>query len=113
VLASGSDGTDKRTLKTDTTGDLSVFQLGYGTFATNPQAVTGTAANLGTNTAKAVCLIAFSTNTATVYVGATGVTASTGFPLVAGQPNCIQVNNTNLVFIVGTSGDKVGWELIN
>lgn len=114
VRVAGSDGTNTRNMLTDALGDLQVGKIGFGTFTTNQQAVTATAANLGTAASRAVCVLALSTNTIPVYVGGAGVTTSTGLPLVPGQSTCQPVSNTNLVFVVAsTTGAGVAWSLVN
>lgn len=42
-------------------------------------------------------------NTGTVYVGPTGVTSATGYPLVAGQSISYSVSNLSAVFVIGTN----------
>jgi hypothetical protein len=120
VQMSAFDGTDVRRVNSDTNGLLnvnvksSVAPVGRTTFSSGQAAVTGTAANLGTNTSKSVCVEAFIGNTITVYAGATGVTTSTGVPLNPGQGYCWDVANTNLIFVVAsTTGASVGWSLTN
>lgn len=120
VPVAGNDGTDVRTLSTDTAGVVnvnvksSVAPIGRASFSSGQAAVTGTAANLGTNTSKSVCVEAFIANTITVYAGAAGVTTSSGIPLNPGQGYCWDVANTNLVFVVAsTTGASVGWSLTN
>jgi hypothetical protein len=114
VEVGGTDGTDVRLIKTDGTGNQAIFQIGLSTFTSGQQAVTGTAAALATNTAKSVCVKALIANTINVYVGATGVTTSTGFELTPGGGACFTVANTNLVFVVAsTTGASVAWSLTN
>ncbi len=74
------------------------------------QAVTATAANLGANATHTVCITALSTNTIPVYVGGSGETTSTGFPLNAGDAYCWQVTNSNLLYVIAsTTGASVAW----
>lgn len=125
VQVAGSDGTDIRTVSTDATGKVNVVTtpasgssqnvvvLGNGTFNTNQQAVTASATALATNSAKSVCVTAFTTNTTIVYIGPSGVTTSTGFPLAPGQGTCQPLSNSNLIFVVGTVGASVGWGITN
>ena len=54
---------------------------------------------------KGVTISALSSNTKTVYIGLTGVSSSTGFPLSAGSSANFNVNNINLLYIVSVSGD--------
>ncbi len=90
-----------------------VSQVGDGTFSAAQQTVTGSAAALGTNTSKAVCVIALAANTGTVYLGGSSVSATVGFPLVAGANACATVSNTNLLYIIGTASDKVAYDWVN
>ena len=114
VRVCGSDGADCRTLKTDATGDLQTAFIGFGTFNAGQQAVTGTAANLGTNTARAVCVTALAANTIPVYLGPSGVTTSSGLELAPGAGTCQPVNNTNLLYVIATTtGASVSWSLVN
>ncbi|CAL4866743.1 hypothetical protein MMA231_00987 [Asticcacaulis sp. MM231] len=52
---------------------------------------------------------ALSTNTGTVYIGGSGVSASTGYPLVAGQSIAYGAANASQGYIICTNAaDKVG-----
>jgi hypothetical protein len=110
------DGTDVRYASGDSSGNLNVnvkttpIPTGAGTFASGQTAVTGTAAALPSHAANSVCVEALIGNTINVYLGATGVTTSTGFETPPGQTRCFDVNNTNLVFVVAsTTGASVSW----
>lgn len=73
------------------------------------QAATGTAAALPSGSlVNGVIVQALSTNTASVYVGKTGVTTSTGFELQPGQATSVAVANLSDVFIVGNT-QSVCW----
>lgn len=48
-----------------------------------------------------------STNAGTVYVGPSGVTTGTGYPLLAGEAISFGVTNASAVFIIGTASDVV------
>lgn len=110
----GGGGCSSPCAVTQSTIPWQTAQFGLSTLASGQQAVTGTAANLGTNTARTVCLAADIGNTITIYMGTTGVTTSTGFPLVAGQSTCQPVANTSEIFVVAsTTGAKVEWLLTN
>lgn len=88
--------------------------VGASAFASGQASVTGTAAALATHAAKFVCVKALIGNTINVYVGATGVTTSTGMELTPGQPICQYVSNTNLVFVVAsTTGASVAYTYTN
>ncbi len=78
------------------------------------QTPTSTAAPLTNGTfANGIVICAAKTNTGNVYVGGSGVTASTGFPIGPNAPsgqNCMSygVTNSNQVYIVdASSGDSV------
>jgi len=81
----------------------------YNTFDTSSQVITASAAPL-TGMVDAVhnyLLKAAPTNTGVVYIGPAGVTANTsagtdGFPLSAGQEVSIPINNTGVIFAIGT-----------
>lgn len=87
---------------------------GNGTYGSNQQSVTASAVALGTNTTKTVCIEALSTNLISVYIGATGVTTSTGFELIPGAGTCKTLSNTNLIFVVAsTTGASVTYDWTN
>lgn len=91
-----------------------VEPVGLGTFGTAQQSVTTMDAALGTNTSRVVCVTADIGNTITIYVGTTGVTTSVGVGLVAGQTDCQQLSNTNLVHVIaGSGGAKVDYSWVN
>ena len=48
-------------------------------------------------------------NTATIYVGQTGITASTGYPLAPGQSIAYGVTNLNAIYILGASGGTIAF----
>lgn len=53
---------------------------------------------------------ALSTNVASVFIGASAVTTSTGFELQPGQATSIAVSNQNLPYVIGSnSTDGVCW----
>lgn len=114
VNIGGTDGTNVRTVKTDTGGNLQEAFIGLGTFNAGQQAVTGTAAALPSASTRAVCVTALSTNTISIFLGPTGVTASTGLELQPGQATCQPVSNSNLIFVVAaTTGATATWSLVN
>jgi hypothetical protein len=75
------------------------------------QTATGSAAALPSQAfVNGVVITAKSTNGGTVYVGASGVTASTGYPLAAGQSISYAVANLSAIYILdSTSGDGVAF----
>jgi hypothetical protein len=115
VMVSGQTGTVAgpgtiRTLRTDDRGDALVVVDGNPTVLSDQQAVTASAVALATNTAKNICVVAPTTNQITVYVGPSGITTATGFPLAPGAGVCVPVTNTNLLFVIAsTTGASVGW----
>jgi hypothetical protein len=75
-----------------------------GTIVNGQQAVTGTAAALANHTVtQSLTVEALSTNTISVFVGATGVTTSTGIELPAGAAVTLPVSNSNVVFVVAST----------
>lgn len=56
---------------------------------------------------------ALSTNTASVFIGGSGVTTSTGFELQAGQAVPFTCNNITNLYVVGSNTtDKVCWNVM-
>ena len=78
---------------------------------TGQQTLSTTAAALPSNVlGNGLVITAPATNTATVYVGAAGVTTGTGYPLTAGQSISLSLSNSNGAFIIDTnSTDKVAF----
>ena len=59
-----------------------------------------------------VVIQALSTNTASVFIGNSGVTTANGFELTAGSSLTISPSNINLVYVIGTNAtDKVCWSV--
>jgi hypothetical protein len=54
-----------------------------------------------------IAIQALQTNTGVVFVGAAGVTASTGYPLSAGQQVSFGVTNAAAVFVLGQNASDV------
>lgn len=80
------------------------------TFSSGQQAVTATAANLGTATAQQVCVEALIANSINVYLGGSGVTTATGMEVPPGSVRCWVVNNSNLIYVVAsTTGASVSF----
>lgn len=99
-------------------GSSSLFPTTPGTglasFTAAQQAVTGTAAALGSNTAKFACLRVLGAGTQAVYVGAAGVATSTGYELSPGDSQCWPVSNTNLLNVIATTtGSTVAYDWVN
>lgn len=92
-----------------------------GTVTSNPslsatvisgqQSVTNSATALASNAlAHGICVQALSTNAASVFIGPTGVTITTGLELPAKSSTCLSVSNSNAVFVVDAAGgDNVTW----
>lgn len=91
-----------------------VAQTGLSTFGSNQQGVTESAVALGNHTAKSVCVKALSTNTSSVFVGASGVSDSTGFELPAGQGLCVNLANSDLIYVIAAdTSENVSYEWTN
>jgi hypothetical protein len=94
------------TVATQAAGNASVLS--------GQQAVTVSAAALGTNTTKTVCIKALAANTMNVYVGASGVTTATGMELAPGNAYCVPATNTNLFYVIASAtGASVSWVASN
>ena len=59
-----------------------------------------------------VVIQALSTNTASVFIGNSGVTTANGFELTAGSSLTISPSNINLVYVIGANAtDKICWSI--
>ena len=96
-------------LSLDLNGNLRVTEPVLTTGPTSFQQTTTTSAvALATNSYKlGIVITALTTNGGTVYVGGSGVTTGTGYALVAGQSISYAVNNSNLVYILGSDATQV------
>jgi hypothetical protein len=75
---------------------------------TGQQTVATTAAALPNQAlVNGVAVQALSTNTQTVYVGGSGVTSTTGYPLAAGQAISFAVANADSVYVLGQNATDV------
>jgi len=73
-------------------------------------AVTGTAIKMSSDNSElknGVIVQALSGNSASVYIGGSGVTTNNGFELQAGQATSLAINKLSSVYINGTAGDGV------
>ena len=87
-------------------GDVEI--LGHGAVSHVAQNVTDSAVRLGDNSCKHVDIMAAIANTGIVYIGASGVSATTGIGLYAGDVYSVDITNTNLLYTISTvSGDDV------
>lgn len=74
------------------------------------QAVTGSAAQLPSFIASAICITVAPGGTQTVYLGGSAVTTSNGFPLAAGAGTCFPIQNLNQLYVIAAStGSTVAW----
>ena len=86
------------------TGDVSIASIAQPTaFTAGQRAVTTAGLSLPSFTmVSGAKLRALSTNTATIYLGHTSNIGSTlGYPLLAGESCFIELNNLNLVYVIG------------
>jgi len=87
-----------------TTVQSALYTAQYTPQSTAQSVTTG---NLGSQaTQSGLTVIADSANTATVHVGPSGVSATTGIPLVAGAAFTFSVNNANLVYAICATGSQ-------
>jgi hypothetical protein len=90
---------------TVTSGTLSTIYYGQASIVT-----TGTAVQLASHSLDdGVVVEALSSNTSSVYVGDSSVTASNGLELPPGSSVSLPVGNTNLLYINGASGQAVSF----
>jgi hypothetical protein len=84
-------------------GTVNTQPAGFGAIVSFQQAVTASAVVLATNAVHGFCVKALTTNALTVYVGPSGVSTATGYPLAAGESICYQASNTNLAFVISSN----------
>ena len=107
------DGDGKLNVNATLVGDLDldigdVEILGHGTVAHVAQNVTDSAVQLGSVACNHVDIMANISNTGIVYIGASGVGATTGIGLYAGDVYSVDITNTNLLYSISTvSGDDI------
>ena len=108
ILQARIDPSTYRLLVNSTiTGNLSIAPLTtvYNGSKTVP---TGTAEAIASSQAiSSVTIKALSTNTAAVYVGATGCTTANGFELLAGESVSLDIDNLADVFVISGSASQV------
>jgi hypothetical protein len=111
VVGAGVDGSTVRKHVADTVGRLLVSdRLTFGGNGATTVSVTGTAVALrASTTCRRVQIRAHSGNANTLYIGTSGVLASTdatngGYQLAGGGSVVIDVTNLDLVFVNGTAG---------
>lgn len=76
-----------------------------GTVIAGQKAVTSTVSSLASNAlTQGVIIEALSTNTVSVFVGTSSVTATTGIELLPGASTSVAVSNTNLIGVITASG---------
>jgi len=81
---------------------------GHSSCIAYAQNVTDSAVVLATRPCKHADIMATIANTGIVYVGGIGVSATTGIALYPGDVYSIDIENTNLLYVISTvSGDDV------
>ena len=91
----------------------SVKQAPSSTVVTGQQTITTSAVQLNSGTSVTVkhklLVKALSTNSGITYVGPSGVSATTGYALQAGDSVELDVDNVNKLYAIGTASDKLTW----
>jgi hypothetical protein len=87
----------------NTIGQVNTQPAGFASIVAFQQSVTASPVVLSTNSVHGFCVKAMPLNAITVYVGPSGVTTSTGYPLAAGDSVCFQGSNTNLAYVIATT----------
>jgi hypothetical protein len=111
VTGTGASGAGIPRVTVSNDSSITVAPSLSSTILSGQQSVTNSAVALATNTlAHGICVTAFSTNAASIFLGPTGTTTTTGLELPAGASTCLAVSNSNAVFVVeSVGGDKVSW----
>lgn len=76
---------------------------GAGSLVSGQQAVTAAAVALTANAVRKVTIKALMGNVIAVYVGPAGITIGTGYELAPNQSVTLNVNNTNLLFVIAST----------
>lgn len=105
--------TDALPAGTNNIGDVDVLSAvlpaGSGTLVELNLTLTGTAQQLASNACKYITIQAEPTNLGYVYLGRANTVSATvhSYVLSPGGSMVIQCSNSNLVYVFGTSGDKI------
>ena len=87
-------------------GDVEI--LGHGAVNAFAQNVTDSGVILTSMECKHADIMANLSNTGTVYIGASGVSATTGIALFPGDTYSVDITNTNILYCISTvSGDDI------
>ena len=87
-------------------GDVEI--LGHGAITHIARNVTDSAVQLGSVACKHADIMANISNTGIVYIGASGVSATTGIALYPGDVYSVDISNMNLLYVISTvSGDDI------
>jgi uncharacterized membrane protein YgdD (TMEM256/DUF423 family) len=87
-------------------GDVEI--LGHGAVTHAAVNVTDSAVQLSSGACKHMDIMANLSNTGIVYIGASGVSATTGIALYPGDVYSIDISNANLLYVISTvSGDDI------
>ena len=107
------DGDGKLNVNATLVGDLyldigDVEILGHGAVTHAAVNVTDSAVQLSSGACKHMDIMANLSNTGIVYIGASGVSATTGIALYPGDVYSVDISNTNLLYCISTvSGDDI------
>ena len=106
VLTYASGGIEVSSIE-DEVNTLSEI-IGHVTVGHFAQNVTASAVILASNASKQVDIMATIANTGIVYIGASGVSATTGIALYPGDVYSCSITNTNKLYVISTvDGDDV------
>ena len=85
-----------------------ILEAGYSTVNHIAVNVTDSAVQFGSNTCSHIDIMANLSNTGIVYIGASGVDATTGIALYPGDVYSVDVANMDLFYVISTvSGDDI------
>ena len=90
-------------------GDIGDVEItGHGSVTHVAVNVTDSAVQLASGVCKHLDIMANLSNTGIVYIGASGVSATTGIALYPGDVYSVDVSNMNLLYVISTvSGDDI------
>jgi uncharacterized membrane protein YgdD (TMEM256/DUF423 family) len=96
------DNAGEEATVTDNRLDTNTTAQGYATVGHFTQEIADSATQLTSHTSKHVDIMADVSNTGIIYIGGSGVSATTGIALYAGDVYSIDVSNTNLLYAIAT-----------
>ena len=102
------DNAGEEATVTDNRLDTNTITQGYTAVAHFTQEIADSATQLTSQTSKHVDIMADVSNTGIIYIGGSGVSATTGIALYAGDVYSVDIDNLNDIYVLATvDGENV------